>query len=257
MIPKPKGIKMYKTAHDRYIKPVIINFFRHEFRGFFGPAIRENIADAIIDIFEKNTLPIATLQHGQLFWNALDKNTRADSPNRSYKPVILTLVHRDDITLFEKETSIKHIRKQVVARLLNEAFEQGGILSMRDLSLILATSASILSTARQEYEKEHNTILPHTGVIHDMGTTLTHKVIIVYKYIVEKKPTNIVALETNHSQKAVDHYINDFFRVKTLVDNNKDIDFIYLTTKIAKYVIVQYIDIIKLIQGKFNLSNNK
>jgi hypothetical protein len=126
---------------------------------------------------------------------------------------------------------------------------------MRDLSLILATSDTILSVARYEYEKEHNTVLPHTGVIHDMGSTLTHKAIIVYKYIVEKKPANIVAIETNHSQKAVDHYINDFFRVKTLVDNNKDIDFINLTTKIAKHVIVQYIDIIKQTQENVKPSN--
>ena len=128
---------------------------------------------------------------------------------------------------------------------------------MRDLSLIFANCPPTLTVTRQEYEKEYKTVLPHTGVIHDMGPTISHNIIIIYKHVVEKKPTNIVALETNHSQKAVDHYINDFFRVKTLVDNNKDIDFIYLTTKIAKYVIVQYIDIIKLIQGKFNLSNNK
>jgi hypothetical protein len=115
---------------------------------------------------------------------------------------------------------------------------------MRDISLILATDAGFVSQARIEYEKEKETVLPHSGVIHDMGSTITHKVQIVYKHVVEKKSTNVVARETNHTQMAVDHYINDYHRVKALTDDNKDINFIHLATKIAKPVISQYQTII-------------
>ena len=73
-----------------------------------------------------------------------------------------------------------------------------------------------------------------------MGSNITHKPMIVYKYVVEKKATNIIALETNHSQRAVDHYIRDFNRVKTLLDDNKDLKFIHMATRIAKPVIEQY-----------------
>ncbi len=244
MIRKPDGIRKYHTAHDRFLKPAIVNFFAREFSGFFGPVVRENIADALIELFEQNVQQTSGLKHGQMLWNALDKFTRADSSNRRYKPVILTLVHDEYIKLFEKQSPIKEIRKQVIARLIKEAYAQGGILSMRDLSLILSTTASLLSTQRAEYEKENNVVLPHTGVIHDMGSTITHKTQIVYKYVVEKKPTNIVARETNHSQKAVDHYIKDYHRVKTLFDDGKDIDFIHITTNIAKRVIQEYQSII-------------
>ncbi len=244
MIRKPDGIRKYHTAHDRFLKPAIVNFFAREFSGFFGPVVRENIADALIELFEQNVQQTSGLKHGQMLWNALDKFTRADSSNRRYKPVILTLVHDEDIKLFEKQSPIKEIRKQVIARLIKEAYAQGGILSMRDLSLILSTTAPLLSTQRAEYEKENNVVLPHTGVIHDMGSTITHKTQIVYKYVVEKKPTNIVARETNHSQKAVDHYIKDYHRVKTLFDDGKDIDFIHITTNIAKRVIQEYQTII-------------
>ncbi|WP_243350314.1 DUF1670 domain-containing protein [Parabacteroides sp. FAFU027] len=244
MIRKPDGIRKYHTAHDRFLKPAIVNFFAREFSGFFGPVVRENIADALIELFEQNVKQTSGLKHGQMLWNALDKFTRADSSNRRYKPVILTLVHNEDIKLFEKQSPIKEIRKQVIAWLIKEAYAQGGILSMRDLSLILSTTAPLLSTQRAEYEKENNVVLPHTGVIHDMGSTITHKTQIVYKHVVEKKPTNIVARETNHSQKAVDHYIKDYHRVKTLFDDGKDIDFIHITTNIAKRVIQEYQSII-------------
>ncbi|MDL2228414.1 DUF1670 domain-containing protein [Bacteroidales bacterium OttesenSCG-928-K03] len=241
---QPDGIRKYHTAYDRFLKPAIVNFFEREFSGYFGPIVRENISDALIEIFEKNAPQKDTIKHGQMLWNALDKYTRADSPKRRYKPVVLTLVAQEDIKLFEKQTPVRKIKKQVMARIIREAYQQGGILSNRDCSLILSSNAAHLSTLRSEYEKENKTILPHTGVIHDMGSTITHKVMIVFKHVVEKKATNIVARETNHSQKAVDRYINDYYRVKTLIDDNKDINYIHLATNIAKHVILQYQDII-------------
>lgn len=244
MLRQPDGIRKYRTAHDRFLKPAIINFFTREFSGYFGPIVRENIAEALIDLFEKNVPTKDRVKHGQILWNALDKNTRADSPDRRYVPVVLSLVTDKDIALFEKKEPTKNVRKQVIARIIREAYNQGGILSMRDISLILSTNAGRVSSQRIEYETENKTVLPHTGVIHDMGSTITHKVQIVYKHVVEKKSTHIVARETNHSQKAVDHYINDYHRVKALVDDKKDINFIHLATKIAKPVIVQYQNII-------------
>jgi len=77
-----------------------------------------------------------------------------------------------------------------------------------------------------------------------MGSTLTHKRMIVFKHVVEKKDPAIVARETNHSQGAVDRYLKDYGRVKTLVNDKKDIDFIHQTTNIARPVIKQYLQII-------------
>jgi hypothetical protein len=244
MIPLTSSVKHYISAHDRFLKPAIVNFFEREFCGMFGPVVRENIADALIDLFNSLCPEASRLKPGQIVWNALDKRTRADSEKRRYKPVILSLVTDDEVLMFEKGTSVSITRKNVMARMINEAYQQGAVLSTRDLSLLLVSSAAYLSQLRIEYEKEHDTILPHTGVIHDMGTTLTHKRIIIYKHVVEKKDPSVVARETNHSQPAVDKYLKDFSRVKTLVNDNKDINFIHHTTNIAKSVIKQYLQII-------------
>jgi hypothetical protein len=56
----------------------------------------------------------------------------------------------------------------------------------------------------------------------------------------KKKATNITARETNHSQRAVDRYIRDFNRVGTLIEDNKNLEFIHLAANIAKPVILQY-----------------
>jgi hypothetical protein len=244
MIPTKSSVKHYSSAHDRFLKPAIVNFFEREFCGMFGPVVRENIADALIDLFNSLCPESSRLKPGQIVWNALDKRTRADSKKRRYKPVILSLVTDDEVSMFEKGTSVSTTRKNVMARMIREAYQQGAVLSTRDLSLLLVSSSSYLSQLRIEYEKEHKTILPHTGVIHDMGTTLTHKRIIVYKHVVEKKDPSIVARETNHSQPAVDKYLKDFNRIKTLVNDNKDINFIHHTTNIARPIIKQYLQII-------------
>lgn len=210
----------------------------------FGPIVRENIADALINLFDSLCPETTRLKPGQLVWNALDKETRADSPNRKYKPVILSLITEEDITRFIKNESISTIRQKVMARMLKEAIKQDAVLSTRDLSLILVSHSADLSHQRIMYETENKTILPHTGNIHDMGTTLTHKKIIIYKHVVEKKDPAVVARETNHSQMAVDRYLKDYFRVKTLVDDDKDLNFIHLTTSLSKPLIKQYIQII-------------
>ena len=210
----------------------------------FGPVVRENIADALIDLFNSLCPESTRLKPGQIVWNALDKGTRADSEKRRYKPVILSLVTDAEVLMFEKGTSVSTTRKNVMARMIREAYQQGAVLSTRDLSLLLVSSASYLSKLRIEYENDQKTILPHTGVIHDMGTTLTHKRIIIYKHVVEKKDPSIVARETNHSQPAVDKYLKDFNRVKTLANDDKDLNFIHHTTNISKPVIKQYLQII-------------
>lgn len=244
MIPPPQGIRKYRTAHDRYLKPAIANFFKQEFSGAFGPMIIDNIAERLVEIFNETCPETTRIKHGQLVWNALDKTTRADSPKRKYKTVILDLVTTQDIELFKKEVPISEIKGNVIARLIKQTYVQGGVLSTRDLSLILAQCATVISRMRAKYEKGHNIILPHTGVLHDMGSTITHKAIIVYKHIIEKKSPDVVARETNHSQKAVDHYLKDYYRVKMLHIENKDVDYINLATKISKNVVNQYINII-------------
>ena len=240
MIRKPDGVRKYRTAHDRFLKPAIVNFFEREFSGHFGPIVRENIAEELVNLFDSLCSETTRLKPGQMLWNALDRHTRGDSSKRRYNPVILTVVDKNDIEMFEKQKPIPEIRKQVVARMMKEAYKQNGLLSTRDLSLILTMGAQQLSNVRVEYEKQNQTVLPHTGSIQDMGSTVTHKKQIVHKHVVQKKDPKKVAYETNHSQMAVDRYIKDFYRVKTLVDDGKDIDYINLATNISKHVIIQY-----------------
>jgi hypothetical protein len=248
MHPTPRSVKHYRSAQDRFLKPAVVNFFAREFPKLFGPVMRENIADELLNLFKSLNPDAQRLQPGQILWNALDKYTRGDSPNRRYVPVVLSLVTQEDVRRLTAGESRTTITQQAMARIIQEAYQQGGILSMRDIALLTLRCDSYVSVLRKTYEKEHDTILPHTGVKHDMGSCITHKAVIVRKVILEKKDPVDVARETTHSQQAVDHYLKDYHRVKAVYDYKQDIEYIHLVTGIAKHVVKEYVEIIKFCQ---------
>ena len=240
----PDSIKRYSAAKERFFKPVIVNFFASEFPRLFGPIMRERLADELIKLFETLAPETTRIKPGQILWNALNKKTRGDSPNRKYVTVVLSLITEDDITQLTNDVPMSHITKKSIARIIREAYAQGGILSSRDIGLLTLRHPTQVSKIRKEYEKEHHCTLPHTGALHDMGSCISHKATVIRKVIIEKKDPSDVAKECNHTQRAVDNYLKDYHRVKTVYQQNQDIDYIHIVTGMAKHVVKQYVEFI-------------
>jgi hypothetical protein len=245
MIKDPDSVKRYRSAQQRFLKPVLMTFFARECPNVFGPILREKLADELVKLFDAVSPERSRLSHGQVLWNALDKNTRGDSRRRRFVPVVLTLISQEDTELLTQGVTMMHITQRAIARMIREAYDQGGILSSRDLGLITLRQPARASDLRRQYEADHGCTLPHTGALHDMGSCVSHKSTIIRKVIVEKKDPATVARECNHVQASVDRYLKDYHRVKTLYDLGSDIEFIHLATQIAKHVIRQYIKLIQ------------
>lgn len=241
----PDGIKRYQAAQERFFKPVIVNFFAREFPRLFGPIMREKLADELISLFETLAPETKRIRPGQILWNALDKRTRGDSPNRKYVPVVLSLITQEDVHQLTMGAPMSQITKEAIARIIREAYDQGGILSSRDIGLLTLRHPTTASAMRKNYEREKSATLPHTGTVHDMGSCISHKTMMVQKVIVEKKDPADVAMECNHSQRAVDHYLKDYHRVKTAYQHIQNIDYIHMVTGIAKHVVKQYLQLIE------------
>lgn len=245
MIKSPDPVKRYASAKARFLKPAIMNFFETEFPHFFGPYIRDLLADKIISFLEAITPDITSVRPGQILWMALDMNTRGDSPKRKFVPVILDLITEDDVAKLTRGITPTNVAMDALARLFRQAYQQGGILSTRDAGLIMNRYPGYISLMRLRYEKLNDCILPHTGALHDMGSSISHKHVIIRKSVLEKKDPAQVAREVNHSQKAVDRYRKDYFRVKTAFLHNSDPEFVSRVTGLSKFLILQYIEIIK------------
>jgi hypothetical protein len=241
MIEAPDAVRRYESAKHRFLKSGIINFFERELPKLFGPVMREKLADELIALISQAMPEKEHVKPGQVVWNALDIKTRGDSPERRFVPVILTLIAEEDCKRLAEGTKMSEIAEKAVARITREAFEQGAILSMRDIGLLTWRMSTTISRIRISYEKKEETILPHTGYLHDMGTCISHKKIIIQKAIFEKKDPTQVARETNHSLVAVERYIKDFRRIETCYNKNPDIDFVSKVTGIAKHVVKSYI----------------
>ena len=245
MIKTPECVKRFNSAKARFLKGTLENFFQQELPKLVGPILREKLVDEIISLLEQ-MLPLKDhLKPGQIVWNAVDIRTRADSSHPRFVPVILTIIDEKDVEKLANGTPMSKIRNNAIARIQNEAYEQGSLLSMRDIGLISWRYDSAISNYRKQYEKQHNIILPNTGSLQDVGSCISHKAAIIRKIIVEKKDPLTVARETNHTMQAVDRYLKDFYRVQYCYNDNKNEDFTAKATGLNKFVIKEYFEILK------------
>jgi len=245
MIAQPQAQKHFGSAHKRFMQSSIERFLDREFPRTFGPVIRQKMAEKIVDLVDQQLPAKDYLRPGQCVWNAVSVNTRPDSPNCRLVPVILTLVDSSDVEQLARGIPMSAIAQQSIARICREAFEQGALLSMRDIGLLVWRSNATISTIRQKWEANQKTILPHVGTIQDFGTCISHKTAIIRKAVYEGKDPRRTADETKHSQRAVDRYLKDFHRVKTCYDHMPDIEFITRTTGLSRHLVNQYVGIIK------------
>ena len=88
-------------------------------------------------------------------------------------------------------------------------------------------------------------MVPRRGTIHDMGRSVTHKAIICYKRLVEKKPTSQVAEETYHSEDEVEYYVQCFRRVQLCHDSGMSKEDTARATGHSLPLVQQYLDLLE------------
>lgn len=243
MMRSPDHVRRFTSVKTRSLKGVLDSFFKNEFPKLIGPLLRSKLVEELIRLLEK-TLPLKEhVQPGQVVWNVVSIRTRADAFNPVFVPVVLTMVHEDDIVQLTKGVHPSIVAQSVIARMMHEAHAQGGLLSTRDIGLLTWRNASGLSQLRRRYERAQGIILPHPGSLQDMGSCISHKSVIVRKVVVDKKDPLTTSRETAHSMLAVDHYLKDFHRVRLCHIDGKDADFISFATGLKKHVVKEYIKI--------------
>jgi hypothetical protein len=251
MIQSPDCLKRFHSAKARFLEGALNNFFKCELPKVLGPILRSKLIEELIKILQ-DLLPLKEhVKPGQIVWNAVSIKTRADSANVRFVPVRLTMIDEQDIEQLANGVPMTQIAKQGIARITKEAYEQGALLSMRDIGLLTWRYSGAISGYRKQYEKEHGVTLPHPGSLQDMGSCVSHKSMIIKKVEVDKKDPLIVAKETNHSVRAVDRYLKDFNRVRLCHQDGKDSEFISLATGLNKLVVNEYV---KIIENSINSS---
>lgn len=244
MIPCSQSEKYFSSARRRFLAASIQRFLDQQFPRTFGPVISCKIAEELVELLNRQLPAKDHLRPGQCLWNAVSIRTRPDSPQCQMVPVILTLVDPEDVEELAQGTPMPRIAQKALARISREAFQQGALLSMRDIGLLVWRKINLVTPIRQAWERRNQTVLPHTGSLQDFGSCISHKTAIIHKVVYEGKDPRRVCDETKHSQRAVDRYLKDFYRVKTCYEHKPEVDFITQTTGLSRHLVKQYVRII-------------
>jgi hypothetical protein len=242
------GWHPYDASDRKTFKSVLCHLLHTEFPGIFGPTISRLFADKIDELYERFHPPRSRFKSGQVLWTGVAID---DPPSRNKRiedtrlvPIVLDLVAAQDIHEAQDKVLRSRTRLTKIIRLFRQAYEQGAVLGHADVSLLLNMHISRISPCVLSYERETGQLVPRRGTIHDMGRSVTHKAIICYKSLVEKKPTSQVAQETFHSPEDVEHYVQCFRRIQLCRDKGLSPEEVAQATGHSLALVQEYLDLI-------------
>jgi len=240
--------EMYGGLQKKNLKNMIVRELIERFGYSDKTAIAELMADTFIQLYETYAPEKERVKPGQMVWLAVDVN---DPPARNktldrtkLKSVIVTVASEYDLIKVRNGQHPRKLLKDICARVLQEAFDQGGVLSYYDVAVITGRCLAYVQKALSQWQKEHNRSLPCRGTIHDLGSATTHKKEIVELYLKGYK-TSEIARKTGHDPVNVDRYVKDFKRVQWLKKDGREIHDIVFFTRMSEGLVKEYLSVIE------------
>ena len=233
------GPQLFKTFEG-----ALNSFMEAECPQLGGLRTRQTLVGAIAELVHAHFPSTSHLGQGQIRWTAVHKDERSSygktiSQSR-LTPVVLDLLPTSEIEARAQGAKLREVKKEAVARLFTQTYQQSGVLTNAEVALLLKLSAGTVGTYRREWEKQHERLLPTRGSIHDMGPTLTHKKIILQKLIFEGKTVEVVCRETDHSPEAVLRYATNFKQVLMCQSKGLDVTQTAFATKLSTRLIEEH-----------------
>ena len=240
--------QMYGGLLKKNLKNMIIRELIEKFGYSDKTAIAELLAEHFIQLYETYAPHRESVKPGQMVWLAVDVDdppTRNKTLDRTkLKPVTVTVCSEHDLLKVRNGVHPRKMLKDVCARIMQEAFDQGGVFSQYDVAVITGRSIAYVQQAISAWQKENNQSLPSRGTIHDLGSATTHKKEIVNLFLKGYK-TSEIAKKTQHDPVNVDRYIKDYKRVLWLHNDGRDLEDIVFFTKLSSNLVNQYLAIIQ------------
>lgn len=245
---------LYNPQLDRDLVTVLCNRFRERYRFLGGKEITRFIVEDILEVVEQYRRPLPEVKKGQIIWDGAEVEQGRkpgyglSMKDTKTKPVVLTLISKEDIEHRKDGMKAREVRKLVTERLYNEAIDQGVTMNHVDGSLLIGYSPSTIGKYIKELEAEKNIQIPDRGKIHDLGSGVTHKKEIV-RYMLQHYTQPEIKRRTHHSGEAVDRYLRDYNRVKVLRGKHTPEE-IAFATGLSISLVKEYLDLIEELEGK-------
>ncbi len=225
-------------------------FFENELPSLGGSRIRMTVVNAVNDMVARFFPETTHLQPGQTPWVTVGVDSKGAYGKRirdtELVPVVLDLVQDVDARERAEGKRVRDVKKEAVARLCSQAYEQGGCMTAAELAVLLKMSAATVGKYIAEFEREHGVVLPRRGTVHDMGPTLTHKRIIIEKLFVRQETVQQVIRETCHSARAIERYITSFKLVLMCQRKRMTLEETAFAVHKTPRLVREYLDIIEM-----------
>jgi hypothetical protein len=175
-----RSSRTFSPLRDKTLANVLCHLFVTEFgyanKVIFAAAMIDRILETI-DAFVK---PAVLIKPGQMLWMAVandgNKHLFQAMKDTPQVPVVLDLLTDHDLQALADGEDVVAIRRRRHARLLDQAYEQGGALAHTDLRAITLSSEGQVAQDVAHIQRTEERFLPRRGVVHDVGPTLSHKV---------------------------------------------------------------------------------
>jgi hypothetical protein len=240
--------QVYGRLQEKTLKNSLILHLMENYGYQSKPKVAEALIIDLLSIQAESSKDALELKPGQMVWPAVLKTEKHGNgktlAKTKPKQVILSVVADSDILDYSRGIKTSRILAKRIARIVNEAYHQGGVLSQADIALIFNLSQVKVSKLVLKYQKEKEVMLPIRGVVHDIGRSITHKVKIINIYT-QNYSTKDIARATSHATSSVDRYIRDFQRVKILCGRGMILSEIAYITSLSENLVTEYIKIAK------------
>ena len=260
----------YESIPKRNFRNAIIKLCEENYKLLGSRKVLSMLADDIVKL-QKQFYP-ETQQRGTgwIVWHT----TSADTGKPAYgtrtedykvKTVMLPLITEEDVEARmvgkEGKANGNYIKQQerdmrVMVRLIKSAYEQGGLLTGAEVSVLLNRSLTTISRYLKEYHKHHKEILPTKGNILDQGSSPSHKGIIIDLYE-QGYPEVDIARLTTHNIESVSRYIKTYKDVLLLLEKGFNVMEMVRVTGRGRSTILQYRKLIYLYHPELDKSGDK
>lgn len=207
---------------------------------FEARAILDSVHKVYADLFD-NT---GSLKPGQIQFVITGIENGPAVALKAAKMVTATLTldaGEEDIRV-RKEKGVVALRQHRMQRVCHEAFMQGGVLTLEDLANRLFNCGERTLVRDIKALNDQGIVLPMRSTIKDMGRTLSHRVIIVKKWLQGMEYTQI-SQSTHHSPSAVANYVKRFKQVVILAKEGYEVNTIAFMAQISQPLAEQYVDL--------------
>jgi len=244
----------YESIPKRNFRNAIIKLCEEQYKILGSRKVLQMLADDIVQLHQEFYPEVVNRGLGYIVWRTTDSSSKKPSYGQraedyKVKTVLLPLISEDDIEARlvgkQAKSGNQFIPQQerdiaVMARLIKSAYEQGGILSGAELSVLLNRSLTAIGRYLKLYHQRHkDEILPTKGNILDQGSSPTHKGVIIDLYE-QGYPEVDIARLTSHNIESVGRYIKTYNDVILMLEKELSLMEMVRVTGKGRSTIIQY-----------------